>query len=439
MQASLSFEQAPPFSVPLRFFLTAPLFGIAAGLLLISGDDVLASRWHPVSLALTHLMVAGFLLQVMAGALFQFVPVVTGGNVRWPRIAATLIHPALTLGAVLLVLAFLDPSPGLFAVAALTLGAGLLGLVVVIGLALVGGQGRGETLAALRGALLALCVTALLGVCLALALGGYVQVNVLSLLEAHQAWGLGGWALLLLAGVSWSVVPMFQITPAYPRALTRLFPLVMLGGLALLSLGATGQSTALAVADVAGKGLLILAAFAFAASTLVLQARRKRKTADATLIFFRVAMIALLSACLLAALMLVMPTLAGDPRWPLILGTLLIGGVLASAVCGMLYKIVPFLIWLHLQNRPRKAGVSLPTMNRMISAGHCRRQLEVHLVGVVLLLSLPWVPSLAPAAGGVLVLSFGGLLVNLLAAIRTYWQFKSMNPISAPKSSPDAP
>ncbi len=34
MQPALSFEQAPPISVPYRFFLTAPVFGVVAGLIL---------------------------------------------------------------------------------------------------------------------------------------------------------------------------------------------------------------------------------------------------------------------------------------------------------------------------------------------------------------------------------------------------------------------
>ena len=64
MQPNLSFEQAPPISVPYRFFLTAPWFGVAAGLLLaFMGEDMLASRWTPGALAGTHLLVAGFMLQ----------------------------------------------------------------------------------------------------------------------------------------------------------------------------------------------------------------------------------------------------------------------------------------------------------------------------------------------------------------------------------------
>ena len=33
--ASLSLDQAPPIGVPLRFFITAPLFAVAAALLLL--------------------------------------------------------------------------------------------------------------------------------------------------------------------------------------------------------------------------------------------------------------------------------------------------------------------------------------------------------------------------------------------------------------------
>jgi hypothetical protein len=428
LKAGLSFEQAPPFSVPLRFFLTAPLFGIAAGLLLIfSADGALTSRWQPTTLALTHLLVAGFLLQIMAGALFQFVPVVTGGNVRWPRLTAHLIHPALTLGTVLLVCGFLRASPTLFVSAASVLGAGLFGLVAVIGLALIGSEGKGETKTALRVAVLALLVTAALGASLSMALGGYMAINPLPLLEAHLAWGLGGWALLLLAGVSWAVVPMFQITPPYPKALTRPFPWLMVGALALLSLGLMSSST---VAIIIGKGLLVLAAASFAASTLRLQALRKRKTSDTTLSYFRVAMTALLAACLLGLALLLVPSLADQAPWPLELGVLLIVGVLTSAVCGMLYKIVPFLVWLHLRSvAPR--GVLPPTMNRMISTKRMNWQMGAHLLALALLLALPWLPQLTTLAGLALATSCAGLLANLLVALRIYRDFKSQNPVAA--------
>ena len=67
--------------MPLRFFLTAPLFLVLAGVLLVvDGAAVFASRWTPSALALTHLLTAGFMLQVMLGALFQLMPARPSGG-----------------------------------------------------------------------------------------------------------------------------------------------------------------------------------------------------------------------------------------------------------------------------------------------------------------------------------------------------------------------
>ena len=66
---SLSLEQAPPISVPFRFFLSAPLFLLLAALaLLAAGPDALGSRWMPALLGITHLITLGFMSMVMSGA-----------------------------------------------------------------------------------------------------------------------------------------------------------------------------------------------------------------------------------------------------------------------------------------------------------------------------------------------------------------------------------
>ncbi|MCZ7654672.1 MAG: hypothetical protein M5R42_10950 [Rhodocyclaceae bacterium] len=102
MQPGLSFEQAPPISVPFRFFLTAPLFGMAAGLLLLwQGPQAFVSRWTPVALALTHLLAVGFMLQAMCGALLQMLPVAAGANIWQPRRVTHLTHAGLTIGTLL--------------------------------------------------------------------------------------------------------------------------------------------------------------------------------------------------------------------------------------------------------------------------------------------------------------------------------------------------
>src|SRR5690606_32113638 len=59
---ALCYDATPALHVPLRFLLTAPLFGIAAGLLLLAAPDALSSRWEPTAFALTHLLAVGFML-----------------------------------------------------------------------------------------------------------------------------------------------------------------------------------------------------------------------------------------------------------------------------------------------------------------------------------------------------------------------------------------
>ncbi|MGQ9861886.1 MAG: hypothetical protein ACUVSD_07765, partial [Thiobacillaceae bacterium] len=98
----LSYEQAPPFGLPLAFFLTAPLFLLATALAAIPWADAWsASRWNPESIALTHLITLGFLGQVMMGALLQMLPVVIGSPVPWHRLTGGLGHLGLTAGTLL--------------------------------------------------------------------------------------------------------------------------------------------------------------------------------------------------------------------------------------------------------------------------------------------------------------------------------------------------
>lgn len=213
MHPNLSFEQAPPISVPYRFFLTAPWFGVAAGLLLlVQGDALLSSRWAAGTLALVHLFVAGFMLQAMCGALLQFIPVAAGGNIWRPHWLAAVVHPLLVVAASLLVTAFLVSRPGLFIAAGHLFALGLGFFILVVGWAVWRTPAHGATILALRIAIAALLVTLVTGVTLATGLAWGVPLPLPPLVNVHAAWGLGGWGLILLAGVSYFVVPMFQLT-----------------------------------------------------------------------------------------------------------------------------------------------------------------------------------------------------------------------------------
>lgn len=417
MNPALSFEQAPP----LRFFLAAPWFGVLAGLVLAwSGGDAFSSRWSPIVLAFTHLMTAGLMLQAMCGALLQFAPVATGANVGRPVVLGQAVQPLLALAALLLAAGFAFALPLLLVGAAALFVLAVGGFTFVVSLALWRATAAGMTLWALRCAVIALLLTVLLGGVLVMVLAWGVDVPLVALADVHLAWGLGGWALLLLAGVSWYVVPMFQLTPPYPLRFTRAFVCSLLVALAFVSLARVVDTTGWATA---GMLTLLPVAASHAVFTLRLQRRRRRKLTDATFLFFRLAMLCLLVFVLVGVAAIVFPALGDRPGFAIGMGLLALVGVFTSAISGMLYKIIPFLGWLHLQRLGAPLS-AVPNMKGMLDELAMRRQLGLHLMALVLLFAAVGLPWLVRPAGLVLAASAAMLGWNLMTAARRYVVFR---------------
>ena len=421
MQPNLSFDQAPAISVPYRFFLVAPWFGMMAGILLAwSGGDALASRWTPEALALTHLIALGFMLQAMCGALLQFIPVAVGCNVWRPQLVANIVQPLLLIGTLLLVAGLLFSRPSLLSATVPLFLLATGGFVVVVALALWRTPATSMTLWALRMAIGGLAITVLLGSLLAEALARSLPLPILDLTDVHLAWGLGGWALMMLAGVSYYVVPMFQLTRPYPPWFTRWFGpllfLLLLAWSSRLYFDDQRWSTVIALP-------LLLILSAYAGITLWLQYTRRRKIHDATSLFFRVAMVSILAFAISSAAFFLLPEISADPRSAVWLGVLVFAGVFVSAISGMIYKIVPFLNWLHLQRLGAPLS-AMPNMNKMIPAEAMTGQLRLHVLAVVLLLAAIWQPGLARLAGVALAASFAWMGWNLAGAVNRYQKFR---------------
>ena len=419
-QAGLSFEQAPPFALPLRFFLTAPLFLLTAASLIVFSPETLTSRWTPQALALTHALTLGFLAMTMLGALLQMLPVVAGAPLPAPHRVAWLSHLSLTAGSLVLITGFLTAAPTAFGVGIVLLGSGLAVFLAAAAISLM----RAVTSATVNGVRLAaisLGITLLLGVALALQrTGGWALPAVDAMLAAHVSFGLLGWVLLLVIGVAYQVVPMFQITPPYPPRLSRwlagaAFALLCLHAAAsLLPEPAADAATLLAESGLATVILL------FALVTLRLQSRRRRKLPDVTLDFWRAGMASLIASVAVWLAAQFSPAWAGSDTYPLLLGVLFIGGFAVSVVNGMLYKIIPFLAWFHLQAQLQARAGSIPTMKSMISERWTRMQFRLHVLTCLLLIATVWWPQLAMASGSALALSALLLWVNLLSAAQRF-------------------
>jgi hypothetical protein len=343
-----------------------------------------------------------------------------GGNVWRPKFVANAVQPVLLAATLLLVGGLLWGRPGLLSAAVPMLLLAIGAFVLAVAMALWRTPATGTTLWAMRMAIAGLAIAALLGALVAETLARGLPLPIAELTNVHLAWGLGGWAMMLLVGVSYQVVPMFQLTRPYPLWFARWFgPLLLLLLLAWSSRLLSGNPWWLM--GVALSLLLILSVYA--GMTLWLQYTRRRKIHDATSMYFRLAMLSILAFAVLAALSILHSDIGADPRTAVWLGILAFVGVFVSAITGMIYKIVPFLNWLHLQ-RLGAPLTAVPNMKKMIPADAMTGQLRLHILSVALLLAAVWQPGLTRLAGVIFAASCAWLGWNLVGAVRRYQAFR---------------
>ena len=432
----LAYEQAPPFGVPLGFFLVAPGFLILSALAaVVSPGEWLANRWMPPTLALTHLVTLGFLAMVMLGAMLQMLPVVLGTPLAKARQVGWIGMVALAAGAPTLALGLWRQDSGLLNLSMAILGLGLLPMLISMGWSLARMRSAAWLVWAIRKAWLALLLTLALGIALAGGLAGsWLVADVPGLTDIHAAWGLGGWVLLLVMGFAYQVVPMLQLTPNYPDWLTRWLSWITFAGLLAFSLALLANTgwawlTWLALSPV------LAGAVIFAGATLTLQRRRRRKIGDVTLSYWRLGM------AMLAVSVLILPLTPWLPEAAAVsLGMAFLLGFATSVVNGMLYKIVPFLAWFHLQAQTKAHAGSIPSMKEFLPEPAARFQFRFHATALVFLLPAPMLFGLGGdfggegvqvtdvaiwmARAGALALAFSAamLWLNLVGAVRLYRQ-----------------
>ena len=257
---------------PLFFVFALGNFLVAQGLIVAGLTWPAQAALAPGTLVAVHLLTVGWLLLLMLGALFQFVPVITSTPLRSQHLAlASLI--AVQGGLVGMTCGFLGITgvlPG--HVRALPAGglAVLAGVLIAswnIGVPLI--RGRPLTLPArlvLTG-LAFLLLTVLLGLTFALALVVPALAPSLAPLLAgvvdHALAGLGGWFTLAAMGVSYKLLPMFMLAPE-ERGMTgdwvhvlgtAGFSLAILAGVATIWFPAE----LLRVAEVAGYAVIAVA------------------------------------------------------------------------------------------------------------------------------------------------------------------------------------
>ncbi len=408
MYNGLSLDQAPPISVVMRFFLTVPVFGILLSVIIFFNPQTILTPAHPSSLAMIHLMFLGVITMAMIGALFQMQSVLGGRAIPAAQGNAFLIHLFLVIGILSLGAAFYFSLSVLFVIASVFLGAALLYTANLILPLLFGGVTH-ETLRGMRLALIALSVTAVLGVVMASEYANNTfSASHEAIRTAHYSLGLIGWIGVLIIAVAFQVVEMFYVTVPYSVWCKRnAFNVI---GISLLFkiVGLFAGWAYVWVFDLVIGALLI----GFVTTTAKRISQRKRRVSDVS-IWFWSAGIALLSIAVLSY---------GGFEWgryePLQTVSLIAFALFALAIIlGMMGKIVPFLVWFHLNS----AGyMDAPIMSNIIPSTRAKWLFSLFIFTSVSALSGVFISELFILSSISGALMFALLLFNLVRAIQMY-------------------
>ncbi len=406
--AGLSLEQAPPISVVLRFFLTVPFFGLLLSALMIAAPMELLTPSHPLSLAAIHLILLGVITMSMIGALFQMQSVLGGRPIPSPMGNALIIHTFLVIGILSLAGAFIFSLSALFVIAAVMLGAAIIYTANIILPLLFGGITH-DTLRGMRVALISLAITAILGIVMATSYANDSFSPLHDVIRtSHYSLGLIGWIGALIIAVAFQVVEMFYVTTPYSLWCKRNGFRIIAAALALKILWLFLALPYVWMFD----GVLAALLMGFAVTTARRLRERKRRVSDVSIWFWESG-IALLIVALIAHIGYLWSGSITIESVALIAFSLFA----LSIILGMMGKIVPFLVWFHLNSQ---GFMDAPIMSNVIRADRLKTTFWLFLSTALFALVSPLYSEALRLAGVSAAMMFVLLSVNLLGALKLY-------------------
>lgn len=406
----LSTDQAPPISAPVRFFLTAPLFAIFAGILiLLSDSSILISRFSIESIVITHIITIGFFGFVMLGAMMQMLPVLAGVKIYKVETIAFYSHIMLVIGIFFMIFGFYFSISflNLFAVVFLVLGFLIAVIPMLIALRKV--NNTSPTVKAINASLKFSVVIVLLGGYLLFGYASDTMSSVhMALANIHSVWAIFGFVGILIIGVAFQVIPMFYVAPRFKSFCKKRIVLIISSGLLVWAILNIYFPQYAYIA----KTWISLFFFAFASAVWVKLNNRRRPISDVTVWYWRVSSIFMCIGFFAWAFNTYL-----DDSYTVIISIIIGGGFIFSIMIGMLYKIVPFLVWFHLN---AKGYMNIPTMNEMTNKKIAITQFILYILSLVGFIVSYFYPSILVYSAVTFISSMILLQYNIVKSILIY-------------------
>jgi hypothetical protein len=359
---------ATVIKLPLAFMLTGLVALAVSVTWLVAQPSILATyHYNQYVIALTHLMVLGCICSMVMGAMYQLVPVALETRLHSEILARWqfAFHLVGFIGMVWMFRSWNMKQVGHFATV-LTIGVGLF--IFNIARTLWRVPKWNVTATAVSAALCWITLTVLAGLSIATtkslvnlneggaegsagpllgalrAFGGLTsRFDAISAMHAHAHLGGIGFFTLLIVGISYKLIPMFTLSDLQSHRRAGL-------SVVLLNLALAGSFITILLRSPWKLAFTLVALAALLLYGLELMAilrARKRRALDWGIRYFLTAVVILMVVSLLAVVLSWpgLPLNAFTGQLENLYGFLGFVGVITFAIMGMLYKIIPFLVW----------------------------------------------------------------------------------------------
>lgn len=443
---ALSGALSPSIGLPLRFVVAGVgSLLVAAGMLLARPELLSTYHYNQHIIAVTHLVVLGFVTSVVMGATYQLVPVALETPLFSERLARWQF-PVHLVGFVGMVWAFwvwdmraVGHFGAVFALGglmfaynagrtlwrarrrdavALGIGSAMIWLVVTMGVGLAITTAKhfyNSTADPGAGWLSGALLRGSEGVT-----GWVLRLEPLALMHAHAHLGGVGIFLMMIVAVSYKLVPMFTLSELRSEGRARC-------SILLLNLGLAGLVVAMALHSgwkLLFAGVLVAGLAIYGVELAAILRARRRRVIDWGLRYYLTAM-GLLGLTALLGLVLCWPGLPATvftTQLENLYGILGFLGVFTLTILGFLHKIVPFLVWYRAYS-PVVGRQRVPSLGALFS-----ERLQVGGLGVYLaaLASIGWGTATGSSVGvrvgmGLLLAGLLVFAVNLAGMMRHLW------------------
>jgi hypothetical protein len=411
----LSLDQAPPISIPFRFFLSAPIFGILIGLVFFfSPFDEISNQYSHFAIGVVHLFTLGILSMIIFGAMQQMMPVLAGAILKKPRLFANIVHPSLVLGTLGMSFSFIFEIKFLLHIGVLFLSISFLTFFSLSIKLLFKVEFLTSTVKAMRLFSLAGFITLILGLYLAIShMSSNIGENHYAFVNMHILFGLFGFALLIIMGVSFQVIPMFYVALDFPKFIQNKVPLLLFSLLFISSLFLYFGVNFLVL-----KILFVSLVISYCFYALKSLNNRRRPVFDVTLWYWKFS----LSALVIAMIIWLFNIFESN----YILAIVFAFGFLYSLLQGMAYKIIPFLSWFHLNS---KGYFKLPTIREFIEERYIKLHFFFHVFSLVFFVGAYFINSFIYMASSLFLISNIIFFINILTAIKKYSKIAKTDPM----------